>query len=196
MERVLIAVAPDGDVHVFGRVLRGAGAETVGSQRKIVIAALVVVVFAACIQFAENKLPVEAFFSGVPIQRAAAAVVFHLDGTVGESGKRDEITVSLAGFVDGIGQNFEGGVRAAIQTVRAEDDCRAQTNALFILQLTNAVVAIIGRGVCHVRSFDDSVLYAAYAPCGQCRPPWLLHAAKRRIAIGKVKPASAGNDVQ
>ena len=157
MQGVLVAVAPNVDVHIFGGVLRGARAQAVGAQREVVVAALIVVIFAARVQLAEDELPVEAFFGGVPVERAAAAVVFDLDGAVGESGKRDEVAIALAGFVDGVGQNLEGGVRAAVQAIGAENDGRAQAYALLVFQLANAIVAVIGRGVCHSRSFDGSV---------------------------------------
>ena len=157
MQGVFVAVAPDVDIHVFRGVLRGARAQAVGAEREVVVAALVVVVFAACVQLAENELPVEAFFGGVPVERAAAAVVFDLNGAVGEGGKRDEVAIALARLVDRVGQDLEGRVRAAVQAIGAEDDGGAQAYALLVFQLANAVVAVIGRGVCHSRSFDDSV---------------------------------------
>ena len=176
MQLILVAVAPHGDVHVFGSVLRGARAQAVRAQREVVIAAFVVVVFAAGVQLAEHQFPVEALFGGVPIQRAAAAIVLHLDGAVGESGERDKVAISLARLVNRVRQDLEGGVRAAVQTVGAENNRRAQTNALLVLQLPNTVVAVIGRAFCHAHSFDAGISRTACRPFG-CR---LLPAAARR----------------
>ena len=164
MKRVLVTVAPDGDVHVLGSVLRGARSQTVGTQREIVVTALIVVVFSTRVQLAEDELPVEALLRGIPVQRAPATVVFDLDGPIGESSEDDEIAVTLASLVHRVGKNLKGRMSAAVKTVRAEYDGGAQTNALLVLQLTNAVVAVIGRGVCHVRSFDGSVQRAATPP--------------------------------
>ena len=171
MQGVLVAVAPYGDVHVFRGVLRGARAQAVGAEREVVDAALIVVVLAACIQLAEDEFPVEALFRGVPVKRAAAAVVLDLDRAVGKRGQSDEIAIALASLVDRVGQNLEGGVRAAVKAVGAEDDRRTQTDALLVFQLANAVVAVIGRGVCHSRSFDDSVSFGAASKPLRAKPP-------------------------
>ena len=48
--------------------------------------------------------------------------VLDLDGAVTEGGVGDELTLALARLVDGVGQDLEGGVRAAVEPVRAEDD--------------------------------------------------------------------------
>ena len=173
MQGVFVAVAPDVDIHVFRGILRGARAQAVGAEREVVVAALVVVVFAACVQLAENELPVEALFGGIPVERAAAAVVFDLNGAVGEGGKRDEVAIALAGFVNRVGQNLEGGMSAAVQAIGAENDGGAQAYALLVFQLANAVVAVIGRGVCHSRSFDGSVPSRGSLPfrAPTCFPP-------------------------
>ena len=46
MQGVLVTVTPNRDVHVLGSVLGRTGAQAVGAEREVVVAALVVVVFA------------------------------------------------------------------------------------------------------------------------------------------------------
>ena len=159
---------------------------------------MVVVVFAACVQLAENELPVEAFFGGVPVERAAAAVVFDLNGAVGKGGKRDEVAIALARLVDRVGQDLEGGMSAAVQAIGAENDGGAQAYALLVFQLANAVVAVVGRGVCHSRSFDDSVPSASRYPFGRRRASRLGLAASQTRRWWRVaaRPGIAGQIVQ
>ena len=152
VQGVLVAVAPDRDVHVLGGVLGRARAQAVGAEREVVIATAVVVVFAAGVELAEDELPVKALLGGVPVERAAAAVVLHLDGAVSEGGEGDQLAVALASLVDRVGQDFEGGVGAAVETVRAEDDGGTKADALLVLELANAVVAIVCGVLCHTRS--------------------------------------------
>ena len=171
MQRVLVAVAPYGDVHVFRGVLRGARAQAVGAEREVVIAALVIVVLAACVQLAEDEFPVETLFRGVPVKRATAAVVLNLNRAVGKRGQRDEASITLTGLVDRVGQNLERGMSAAVKAIGAENDRRAEANALLVFQLANAIVAVIGSGVCHSRSFDDSVSSCAASKPLRAKPP-------------------------
>ena len=158
VEGVLVAVAPDRDVHVLGGVLGRAGAQAVGTEREVVVAALVVVVLSAGVELAEDELPVKALLGRVPIERAAAAVVLDLDGAVAEGGEGDQVAVALARLVDRVGQDLECGVRAAVEPVRAEDDGGAQAYALLVLELTDAVVAIVCGVLCHARSLGGSSL--------------------------------------
>ena len=88
-------------------------------------------------------------------------MVLDLDRAVGKRGQRDEVAIALAGLVDRVGQDLEGGMSAAVKAIGAEDDRRTKADALLVFQLANAVVAVIGRGVCHSRSFDDSVSSSA-----------------------------------
>ena len=152
VQRVLVAVAPDGDIHVLRGVLGGARAQAIGAEREVVVAALVVVVLAAGVELAEDELPVEALLGGVPVQRAAAAVVLDLDGLVGEGGEGDQLAKALARFVNRVGEDLEGGVRAAVEAVRAKDDGGTQADAFLVLELTDAVVAIVCGALCHARS--------------------------------------------
>ncbi len=143
VQGVLVAVAPNRDVHVFGGVLGRARAQAVGTEREVVVAALVVVVFATCVELAKDELPVKALLGGVPVERAAAAVVLYLNGTIAKGGKGDELAVALARLVNGVGQDLEGGMRAAVESVRAKDDGGAQAYALLVLELADTVVTIV-----------------------------------------------------
>ena len=103
VEGIFVPVAPDGHIHVARGVLRGAGAEAVEAQRKFIVAARIVVIFAARVQLAENQLPVVAALLLVPIHRAAASEVLDLDRAVGVARHDHQIAVALARFVDGVG---------------------------------------------------------------------------------------------
>ena len=158
VQGVLVTVTPDGNVHVFRGVLSRAGAQAVGTEREVVVAALVVVVFATCVELAKDELPVKALLGGVPVERAAAAVVLYLNGAIAKGGKGDELAVALARLVNGVGQNLEGSVCTAIESVRAEDDGGAQTYALLVLELADTVVTIVCGVFCHTRSLGAPLL--------------------------------------
>ena len=158
VQGVLVAVAPNRDVHVFGSVLSRAGAQAVGAEREVVVAALVVVVFAAGVELAKDEFPVKALLGGVPVERAAAAVVLYLNGTIAKGGKGDELAVALARLVNGVGQDLKGGVCTAIESVRAEDDGRAQAYAFLVLELADTVVTIVCGVFCHTRSLGAPLL--------------------------------------
>ena len=51
-----------------------------------------------------------------------------------------------------------GGMRAAVESVRAKDDGGAQAYALLVLELTNTVVTIVCGVFCHARSLDTPLL--------------------------------------
>jgi hypothetical protein len=103
VERVLKPVAPDHGVEILRRILRRAGAEAVEAQRKLVVAARVVVVFAARVELAEDELPVVAALFFIPVHGAAAAEILHLDGAVLVPGHGDDVAVALARLVDRVG---------------------------------------------------------------------------------------------
>ncbi len=149
VQGVFLLVAPDRHVHVLGGVLRGAGAESVKAEGVFVIAAVGVFVLAARVELAEHELPVEALFHGIPVQRAAAAEVLHLDGLVLKVSKRDQVAVALPRLVNGVGEDLKNGVLAAVQPVGAEDDARALAHAVCALELGDAVVAVLCRAFCH-----------------------------------------------
>ena len=148
-QTVLVPVPPDGDVHILGGVLGGAGAQTVEAQGVFIVPALVVFVLAAGVQLAKDQLPVEALLRGVPVQRAAAAEILHLDGLVLKIGEGDEIAVTLPGLVDGVGEDLKDGVLAAVQPVGAEDDPGALAHPVRALQLGDAVVSVLLVCFCH-----------------------------------------------
>ena len=158
VQGVLVTVTPNGDVHVLGSVLSRAGAQAVGAEREVVVAALIVVIFAAGIELAEDELPVKALLGGVPIEWAAAAVILYLDRAIAKGGKGDELAVALARLVNGVGQDLEGGMRAAIEAVRAKDDGGAQAYALLVLELADTVVTIVCGVFCHTRSLGAPLL--------------------------------------
>ena len=121
---ILVAITPYRDVHVFGGVLGCARTQAIGAERVVVVTALVVAVLAACVELAEDEFPVKALFGRVPIKRAAATVILHLDGAVAEGGQGDQVAVALTCLVDRVGKNLEGSMRTAIKAVRSEDDGR------------------------------------------------------------------------
>ena len=103
MQLVLVAVTPDRDVHVFRRILRCAGAETVQSERILIVSPVGVLVLAAGIQLTEDQLPVEALLHRVPVDRASSSEVLYLDRSVLIACQRDRIAVTLTRLVDRIG---------------------------------------------------------------------------------------------
>ena len=143
VELVLEAVPPDGDVHVVGRILGGAGAQAVEAQGKFIILALVVAVLASGVEFAEDQLPVPAFFLFVPVHRTAPALVLHLHAVVQVAGDGNESAMTLPGLVDGVGEDLKNGVFTALQAVGAEDDPRALSHAVRALQGADRVVAVV-----------------------------------------------------
>ena len=101
--QLILKAVPAGDhVKVLGRILRGTGAQAVQTQRKLIIFAAVVAVFAAGIQLAINQFPVVALFLFIIVQRHTAAEVLHLDGAVQIPGNIDHISVALSGLVNGV----------------------------------------------------------------------------------------------
>ena len=138
------AVAPHRHVHVAGGVLRRAGAQPVQAEGEAVVAAVVVVILAAGVELAVDKLPVPALLPAVPVQRAAAAEVLDLDAPVPVIGQDDQVAVALPRFVDGVGEDLEHRVLAAVQPVRAEDHARTKPDPVRALELRDAVIAVGG----------------------------------------------------
>ena len=100
VQRVLLPVAADSDVHILARVLGGAAAQAVEAERILVIAAVIVAVFAAGIELAEDELPVPALLHRVPVHRAAAAEVLALDTLVEIARQCYNVAVSGPRLVD------------------------------------------------------------------------------------------------
>ena len=118
MEGVFIAVTADGGVEVFGRILRGAGAEAVEAEGEFVVAAGIVLIFAARVELAEDELPVVPALFFVPVDGTAAAEVLDLDGMVGKAGDQDLFAVTLARLVDGVGEDLKDGMLAGRRSRR------------------------------------------------------------------------------
>ena len=152
MERVLLAVPPDGDIHVAGGVLGGTGAQAVEAQGILVVVAGEVVVLAAGVQLAVHQLPVVPLLLLVPVHRAAAAHVLHLNGAVQEAGDGDGLSVTLPGLVDGVGENLKDRVLTAVQAVRTENNTRPLADTVRALQGRNTLIAVILLLRCHSSS--------------------------------------------
>ena len=96
-----LSVLVRADVHVFRAVLRCARAETVKSQGIFVRRRVaVVVVLAAGVKFAVDKLPVVPLFLLVPVKRHSAAEILDLDRVVGVYRHIYPVTVALTRLVN------------------------------------------------------------------------------------------------
>ena len=144
-DRVHFAAVVGIDLHKFGGILRGAGAETVQPERIAVsCAGVVVVVFAARVQLTVDQLPVVAPLALVVPERDAASEVLDLQGVVAPDRDDDLVAVPFARFVHRVGQNLKKRMLAAFKTVRAEDDCRTLAHAVRALQHGDTLVVICG----------------------------------------------------
>ena len=151
-----LAAVIGADLHKFGGILRGAGAEAVEPERIAVGRALVVVVvFAARVQLAVDQLPVVAPLALVVPERDAAAEVLDLQGVVAPDRDDDLAAVAFARLVHRVGQDLKKRMLAALKPVRAEDDRRALAHAVRALQHGDALVIVCG-GIlivlCHIAS--------------------------------------------
>ena len=143
VERILVPVPADGDVHILGGVLGGTGAQAVQAQGVLIVPAVGVLVLAAGIQLAEHQLPVIALLIGVPVHRAAAAKVLHLNGVILIIGEGDQVAMSLSCLIDGVGKNLKNGMFTSVQAVRTEDDPRPFSDPVRPFQLGYAVVSVL-----------------------------------------------------
>ena len=100
MEGVFKAVAVNGNVHKFGRILSSARAEAVKTERILIVLARIIIKLAACVKLAVNKLPVIALFGGVIVNGAAAAEILYLDRAVIKNCKNDFFPVTLTRLID------------------------------------------------------------------------------------------------
>ena len=151
VEGIALPVPADVHVHVLRGVLGGAEPQAVEAQGVLVALAGVVVILAAGVHLAEHQLPVVALLFGVVVHGDAPAVVLHLDGVVEKPGDSDLLAKALAGLVDGVGEDLEDGVLAAVDAVGAEDDRGPQPHPVRALQAGDAVV-IVSLFFCHVPS--------------------------------------------
>ena len=143
-EMVFLPVPEDRHVHVLRGVLGGAGAKPVEAQGVLVALPLVLLELASRVHLAEDQLPVVSLLLGVPVHGAARAEVLHLHGAVQEPRDDDGVAASLLGLVDGVGEDLEDRVLAALQPVGAEDDARTLPDPVRSLELADALVAVFG----------------------------------------------------
>ena len=120
----MLAVAVDVSGHPLAGVLGGAQAQAVQAQAEIVGAAALGVL-AAGVQLAEHQVPVPPLLGLVVVHRDAAAKVLDLHRVVGEQRDVDLVAVAVAGLVDGVGNDLEDRVGAALHAVRAKNNRRA-----------------------------------------------------------------------
>ena len=141
-------VAVDIGSHPLAGVLRGTQAQAVQTQAEIIVAAALGV-FAAGVQLTENEVPVPAFLGLVVVHRDAAAEVLDLDDMIRKERDVDAVAVAVAGFINGVGDNFKNGMGAALDTVGAEDDRRALAHTVSAFQLADTVIAVFLLFFCH-----------------------------------------------
>ena len=154
VQAVLEAVTDDGDVHVLRGILRCTGTKAVQTERKLIVFASVVLVFAASVQLAEDKLPVVTLLVFVPFDRDTAAVVSDFDRAVRVARGNDLGAVALSCLVDRVGQNLKDRVLAAFQSVRAEDNTRALAHTVRALQRGDTFIAV--RRLCFAHIYFNS----------------------------------------
>ena len=130
MKIIAFAIPQHLYIHVFRRILRGAGTKAIESQRIFVVAIAGAIVFAAGIQFAKDQFPVVALLLGVIIHRAAAAEILHFDAAIGIAGGDDLFAISLPGLINGIGEDFEHRMLTALQTIGAKNNAGAFANPI------------------------------------------------------------------
>ena len=154
-------------VHILRGILRGAKPQAVKAERIFIAAVAVVgVVFAARIELAENELPVELAFILIVIHRNAAAEILHLDGAVDIAGHHDLVAEALACLVNGVGENFENRVLAALQPVRTKDNGRTLAHPVRPFERCNIFIAIAGLLFRHVTGHPFAERRSVFVPSG------------------------------
>ena len=144
---VVLAVPVDVRGHPVAGVLGGAQAQAVQAQGELIII-IPGRVLAACVHLAEQQLPVVPILALVVIHGHTAAEVLHLNASVLEAGDNDFIAVSFPGLVNGVGEDLENGMGAALHAVGAENNGWALANPIRAFQAGNAFV-VVGLFVCH-----------------------------------------------
>ena len=164
VELILIAVPADGNVHIAAGVLGGAGAQTVQAQGELIVFPGGVVL-ASGVHLAEHQLPVVPPLLFVPVHGTAPALVLHLDGPVLEPGDGDHPSEARPGLVNGVGENLEHRVLAALQPVGAENDAGPFPDPVRSLQAGNAVVVVcffLGHILPPAAEAANSPIYKSY----------------------------------
>ena len=100
MERISESISVHRNIHVFGGILGSTGSESVQAEGIFIVFALIVVVFSAGVELAENQLPVIALFFFVVVDRDPAAAVLDLNGFVKEAGDDDFFSEAFSCFIN------------------------------------------------------------------------------------------------
>ena len=141
-------VAVDIGSHPLAGVLSGTQTQTVQTETEIIVTAAFGI-FAAGVQLAKDQIPVPALLSLIIIDRNTAAEVLDLDDMIRKERDVDTVAVAVAGFINGVGDNFKNGMGAALDTVGAEDDRRALAHTVGAFQLADTVIAVFLLFFCH-----------------------------------------------
>ena len=149
MQVIPLAVPADHHVHKPGGILGGAGAQAIQAQGVFIVVPGGVVILAPGVELTEHQLPVVFSHLFVPVHRAAPAKVLHLNPAVPEPGEDDLLAVALPGLVDGVGEDLEHRVLAALQPVRAENHPGPLPHPVGPLQHGDGFVAIFPFALCH-----------------------------------------------
>ena len=149
VETVFKTIPPDGDIHVAGGVLGGAGAQTIQAQGILIIVAGDIVILAAGVQLAVHQLPVVPLLFLVPVHRAAPAQIFHFNGAVGVPGDGNGFAMAFPGLVNGVGENLKHRMLAAVQSVGSKNDAGPLPDPVCALQGRDTFVAVIVLLDCH-----------------------------------------------
>jgi len=165
MQGILIPVPIDPSVKELRGILGGTGTQTVEAQGIFVVGSPgTLVILAACVHLAEDQLPVVALLLIVPIHGASSAEVLYLNALICIAGHNDQITVSLTGLVNGIGQDLKDRMLTAYEIIGAENDRRAETDAVFIFQGGNTFVAV-ALFLCHNHPHRSGTAAGIGHPC-------------------------------
>ncbi len=128
------AIAHHRYVEVFGSILGGTGAQAIETEAELIMVPADIVVFAASIQFAVDQLPIVAVFLLIEIERNAATLVFDLERSVAVALDLDQVAMSFPGLVDGIRQDLEKGMLAALQVVGTKNNTWPEADPVSPLQ--------------------------------------------------------------
>ena len=116
MKIITESIPADRRVKEFRRILSGTRTQTIETQGVLIVLA-VFTILATGIHFAEHQFPVIAFFFFVVVHGTAAAEVFHFHRKIFVPGDDNRVTMTLAGFVDGIGKDLKYRMLAAFQVI-------------------------------------------------------------------------------
>ena len=101
VQGIPLAIADYNHIHEFAGILGGAGSKAVETQGIFIVA--IPAVLTAGIEFTEDQLPVIPLLCLIPIYRAAAALVVHLDRAIQIADDGDEAAIASPSLVNGVG---------------------------------------------------------------------------------------------